>query len=101
MVLDDSSLDALNPLPHPETGMNLQILFTVDGPIAVMGDGAALPCYQTLVYYDFFDLLTGITAPDKGVANFSLPAQYTIAPSRLQALANIPVAAPPPVPSPP
>jgi len=89
MALHDADMQAINQAPHPETGMNVQVVLIADGPIAVLADGSALPCYATQNYYDLFDLIAGVPAPQRGQPNFTLPAPYRVVSSRLQAQAAI------------
>jgi hypothetical protein len=99
MVFDDQSLVALSQAQHPETGMNLQVLLSDVGPIALSSDGAALPCYQTTQYYNLFDLIAGLAPPVRGTPNFQLPRKYTVAPNHAHAQAHIPPPAGSPTPA--
>ena len=89
MCLHDVDMQALSQAAHAETGMNLQVAVVADGPIAVLSDGSALPCYLSRRYYDLPDLLAGSPAPQRGPPNFSLPATYWVVARRLQAQAAI------------
>lgn len=95
MSLSDADMEMINQgVHHPETGMNFQLILTVDGPIAVLANGFALPCYQTDEYFSLSDLLAGKETPQPGeIGNFQLPANYCIVPGRAQAQAAIATAA--------
>ena len=89
MKLHEADMQVLNSAEHCETGMGLHVVFVSEGPIAILSDGSALPCFRSPRFYDLGDLNRGDPAPLSTQPNSHLPSAYQVAANRRIASAAI------------